>query len=137
MTDLFETTTCPTCSGSGSVLAHSFIARTARRRDPETSQEAGKRHEGDVRVLRRGTVKAAVLETFLHRHRTAQEAAMIAVGGDAPVSTIEGARRRVSDLAKAGYLRPVDLANNVGGSAAIVYHLTLEGLQALKKIGAA
>lgn len=137
MNDLFATTSCPTCSGTGTVLAHSLMARTSRRSDPETSHEAGKRHEGDVRMLRAGTVKAEVLRTFLNRHRTAQEAAMIAVGKEAPVSTIEGARRRVSDLAKAGYVRPVDIASNVGGSSAVVYHLTLEGLAALKNIGAA
>lgn len=133
MSGLFETVKCPTCSGTGQVFAHAFAAR---RSDPSTSQQAGKRHEGDVRVLRAGTVKAAVLATFAHRHRTAQEAAMTAVGQDAPVSAIEGARRRVSDLARAGYLRPVDIGHNEGGSAATMYHLTLDGLHALREIGA-
>jgi hypothetical protein len=137
MTDLFDTTTCPTCSGSGTVLAHSFIAHASRRSDPETSQQAGKRHQGDVRVLRPGTVKCAVLRTFLDRHRTAQEAAMIAVGNDAPVSSIEGARRRVSDLIQAGYLEIIDLGHNEGGSQAQVYRLTYAGLLALNRIDAA
>jgi hypothetical protein len=134
VTDLFDVTTCPTCSGSGTVLAHSFIAHTSRRSDPETSQQAGKRHESDVRVLRPGTVKYAVLRTFVDRHRTAQEAAMSAVGSKAPVSSIEGARRRVSDLIRAGYLEVIDLGHNEGGSTAQVYRMTYAGMLALNRL---
>jgi hypothetical protein len=136
MSDLFATVTCPTCSGSGTVLAHSFIAHASRRSDPETSQQAGKRHQDDVRVLRPGTVKCAVLRAFVDRHRTAQEAAIIAVGSDAPVSSIEGARRRVSDLIRARYLEVIDLGHNEGGSTAQVYRMTCLGMLALNRADA-
>ena len=134
MIDLFDVTTCPTCSGSGTVLAHSFIAHTSRRSDPETSQQAGKRHEGDVRVLRPGTVKYAVLRTFVDGERTALEAALVAVGRTAPVSVVEGARRRVSDLMRAGYVTTTGTAANPGGSKATTYRITTAGLHALNRL---
>jgi hypothetical protein len=136
VSDLFESDTCPTCSGSGQVLAHSFAARTARRSDGQTSRAAGERHEGDVRLLKTGTVKCAVLRTFVDRHRTAQDAAMSAVGSKAPVSSIEGARRRVSDLIRAGYLEVIDLGHNDGGSTAQVYRMTYAGMLALQRADA-
>lgn len=136
MSNLFEMSACPTCSGSGQVLAHSFAARTARQSDPATSRAAGERHQGDVRVLRLGTVKCTVLRTFVDRHRTAQEAAMTAIGANAPVSSIEGARRRVSDLIRAGYLEVIDLGHNEGGTTAQVYRMTYSGMLALQQADA-
>lgn len=134
MTDLFDITTCPTCSGSGQVLAHSFAARTARQSDPATSRVAGERHQGDVRVLRLGTVKCAVLRTFVDGQRTALEAALIAVGRTAPVSVVEGARRRVSDLMRAGYVTTTGTAANPGGTKATTYRITVAGLHALNRL---
>lgn len=61
---------------------------------------------------------------------------MSAVGSKAPVSSIEGARRRVSDLIRAGYLEVIDLGHNEGGSTAQVYRMTYSGMLALQRADA-
>jgi hypothetical protein len=52
------------------------------------------------------------------------------------VSSIEGARRRVSDLIRAGYLEVIDLGHNEGGSTAQVYRMTYAGMLALNRADA-
>jgi len=120
--------TCPTCNGTGQiVVAH------ARSTDPGTSQQAGKRHEGDVRIVRIGTKKADVLESFLSVARTAQEAALWVHRNDDSIANIEGTRRRVSDLVKAGYLRDSGMrrSNPGAGTPSIVWEITGAGVRVM------
>lgn len=91
--------TCPTCSGSGTVSAAS-----SRSSDPDTSKAAGRRHETDPSRFSARSNKARLLRALVERPMTAQEAAVVVVGGKAGTSAIEGCRRRVSDLKRAGFV---------------------------------
>lgn len=132
MTDLFDTMTCPHCAGTGKVFAH---APTARASDPDTSQAAGRRQESDVRVLRPGTKRWNVLRSLsMNGPQTAQEVALSLHDRTSGLGNIEGTRRRMSDLVKAGYA--VDSGkrreNPGSGTHAIVYEVTLAGVFALE-----
>lgn len=91
--------TCPTCDGSGTV-----ITASSRLSDPDTSKAAGRRHETDPSRFSAGSSKARLLRALVERPMTAQEAALVVVGGKAGTSSIEGCRRRVSDLKRAGFV---------------------------------
>lgn len=119
---------CPTCSGTGRVATSH-----ARTTDPETSQQAASRQEADPRILRIGTKKADVLESFLSSPRTALLAAMWVHRNDDTIANIEGTRKRVSDLVRAGYLEDSgERDENPGaGTPSIVWKITKAGLRAL------
>lgn len=133
MRDLFETMTCPHCCGTGQVLAH---APTSRASDPDTSKAAGRRHQTDVRILKKGTKRYAVLEAMVgNPMMTAQEVALLLHGESDSLGDIEGTRRRVSDLARAGYVADSGRRreNPGSGTKAIVWQVTLMGAFAFEK----
>jgi hypothetical protein len=119
---------CPTCFGTGwATTAY------ARSNDPETSQQAAKRQESDPGLVRIGTKKADALEAFLSHPRTAQEAALWVHRNDDTIANIEGTRRRVSDLVRAGYLLDSGLRreNPGAGTPSIVWQITGKGIRVL------
>ena len=133
--DFERTECCPTCSGTGRVSPDLFIAMTARASDPDTSQ-AARQDSADVR---RYTIKSRqyrLLSALSKRPDTAQGAAMRVLGAMASVSSLEGCRRRVSDLARAGHV--VDTgqraANHGSGSDAAIYRVTDEGREVLQRL---
>lgn len=93
--------TCPTCHGCGTVPTASNPARPT---DPDTSHAGASRHATtDVRRFSARSRQAALLRWFCSHSGTAQQAAL-SLWPDAGLSTLEGARRRVSDLVRAGFL---------------------------------
>jgi hypothetical protein len=110
----------------------------ARPTDPETSHAASKR-EPDLRRFGEFSHKARLLRVLSREPvtpLTAQEMALAVVGHAAPLSKIEGCRRRVSDLVKVEFI--VDSgkrAENAGaGTDSILWHITDEGRQAIERL---
>jgi hypothetical protein len=121
---------CPTCSGTG--WTRTPLARST---DPDTSQQAARRQDAEVRRIVIGTKRANVLESFLSHPRTAQEAAVWVHRHDATIANIEGTRRRVSDLVRAGYLLDsgVRRENPGAGTPSIVWQITGKGVRVLNE----
>lgn len=134
MTSLF--TPCPCCNGSGLLADVAVPSAPARTSDPDTSHAASKT-EPDLRRFKAGTHKANLLDVF---HRcgllTAQEAAIRVVGPAAPLSRLEGCRRRVSDLARVRYIIDSgERAENAGsGTDAILWKVSPLGVNALGEL---
>ncbi len=133
--DLTATECCPTCNGSGRVSPSRFAAVTARASDPDTSQKA--RHDShDVRRYTTNSLKYRLLTVLAKRPDTAQNAAIRVIGGTPSISALEGCRRRVSDLARAGHVvdSGVRMSNLGSGADAAVYQVTDEGLRVLQRL---
>ena len=124
---------CPTCQGHGIISA---TAATSRTTDPTTSTEAGRHHEEDVRRFSRKSRQAKMLDCLHGRAMTAQEAAVCVIGADAPISALEGCRRRVSDLLRAGFIEDSGARRQNPGSPdeSIVWCVTDAGHTALTLI---
>jgi hypothetical protein len=106
-------------------------SRHSRRNDPDTSQQAGKRHDTDVGRFRGGTHKARLLEVLLGGDKfTAQEAALRVVHSH--LSAIEGCRRRVHELAEVGFIVDTQERKVNPGAAtpAILWQITERGKMA-------
>lgn len=104
--------------------------------DPDTSHASGERHRStDVGRFSANNRKAQLLGQFARRHEglTAYQAALIVMGEQCGVGRFEGCRRRVSDLAMAGYISDSgDRRPNDGGlDPAIVWKITPAGHLAL------
>ncbi len=129
--------TCPCCKGTGRVMSGEPIpSAPARPTDPETSHAASKR-EPDLRRFGEFSHKARLLRAFdYYGVSTAQEAALLVVGVKAPLSKIEGCRRRVSDLVKVEFIADSGKrAENAGaGTDSILWHITDEGRQAIERL---
>jgi hypothetical protein len=124
---------CPHCSGRGVIPVDEATARTA---DPRTSKEAGDRHSSDPRSFRRGSRQARVLEALSLQPYTAQEVAVAVVGAEAPLSALEGTRRRVSSLKRIGLIREtgVERCNPGSGTFCSVYEVTDLGRDVLRRL---
>jgi hypothetical protein len=112
-----------------------ITSSNTRTNDPETSQEAGRKHKSrDLRVFRRGTQKDRLLRQLLKGSSTAQGAAE-AVSIEY-TSTIESCRRRVGELAQVGYVRDTGerWCNPGSTSPATVYEITDLGRAVLVRI---
>lgn len=117
----------------------------ARIDDRQTSQDAAARHRTrDVSRFRQGSVIANVLESFVSFRvggtdyftpLTALTVARIASGCDTTLST-ETARKRVSELVKAGYLRDTGSTSKSEGSPdeSTLWTITHAGMQALDNL---
>lgn len=123
--------TCQTCGGSGTVSA-----AASRTSDPDTSKAAGRRHEEDPGRFSAKSRKAGLLRVLVGQPMTAQEAAVAVVGEDAGTSAIEGCRRRVSDLKRAGYVIDSGERRRNDGSPdeSIVWRASLVGVFALEAL---
>jgi len=121
---------CPHCSGHGVIPVAEATSRTS---DPSTSREAGDRQTGDPRRFRATSRQARVLESLFLEPQTAQEVAISVVGLNAPISALEGTRRRVSSLKRIGLIEESGLERTNPGSPtpSAVYELTTAGLTAL------
>lgn len=109
--------------------------------DPDTSIESGDRNKtGDVGRFSARSRQAILLREFRDTHAglTAYQAALVVMGDAAPVTRLEGCRRRVSDLRAAGYIEDSgERRQNVGSpDAAIVWKITLSGSLALDALDA-
>lgn len=122
---------CPHCSGRGTIPVSEA---TARNTDPRSSREAGDRHSGDSRRFKRGSRQAYVLEALAQTPYTAQEVAIAVVGAQAPLSALEGTRRRVSSLKRIGLISETGQERVNPGSAtpASVYAITSRGRDVLR-----
>lgn len=130
------TTTCPCCHGRGIVTLDGPIpSAPARDSDPATSHAAAET-EPDVRRFSARSRQAALLECIAALPRTAQRAATLVVGETAPVSRIEGCRRRMSDLVRAGLIADSGERQVNPGSdeASIVWRITDAGTEALARL---
>jgi hypothetical protein len=134
MNSLF--TPCPCCNGSGLLADAPVPSAPARLTDPDTSHAASKT-EPDLRRFKTNTHKANLLTAFDRAGLlTAQEAAINVVGSPAPISRLEGCRRRVSDLARVNYITDSgQRAENAGsGTDSILWTITLLGQNALSNL---
>jgi hypothetical protein len=124
---------CPHCSGKGIISVNEATARTA---DPRSSKEAGDRHSSDPRRFKRGSRQALVLEAFAREPYTAQEVAIAVVGIGAPISALEGTRRRVSSLKRIGLIAETGQERVNPGSAtpSSVYGVTDLGREVLDRL---
>lgn len=126
---------CWCCKGSGWISSADPIpSAPARPSDPETSHQASEA-EPDLRRFSARSRQARLLQHLASSPDTAQAAA-IAILGDQAISSIEGCRRRVSDLRAAGYL--IDTTerrvNPGSGDLSIVWRASDEGLEALQRL---
>lgn len=134
MNSLF--TPCPCCNGSGLVADVPVPSAPARPTDPDTSHAASKT-EPDLRRFKASSRKALLLWQYMwHESLTAQEAAFAVVGTDAPLSRIEGCRRRVSDLARVHFIADSgQRTENAGsGTDSILWQITPLGRAALRNL---
>ena len=124
--------TCPHCRGAGTIRASEANHRST---DPGTSKRAGQAHQEGSRFGRE-SLQARVLATIAGRDLTAQECALEIHGDDAPVSAVEGTRRRVSSLRRLNLIRPSGSERTNPGSAtpSIVWTVSESGLEVLRKI---
>jgi hypothetical protein len=131
--------TCPCCRGTGRVMSGEQIpSAPARPTDPETSHAASKR-EPDLRRFGEFSHKARLLRVLSREPvtpLTAQEMALAVVGHAAPLSKIEGCRRRVSDLVKVEFIADSGKrAENAGaGTDSILWQITDEGRLAIERL---
>jgi hypothetical protein len=125
---------CPHCSGRGVIPVDEATARTT---DPRSSKEAGDRHSSDPRRFRQGSRQARVLEALAREPYTAQEVAIAVVGPEAPISALEGTRRRVSSLKRIGLIAETgqERVNKGSATPASVYGVTDLGREALRRLG--
>jgi len=108
----------------------------ARPTDPETSHQASKTMH-DVAKFSLRSRQAKLLDAFyMSGPMTDQQAALKVVGDFTPVSSLEGCRRRMSDLRAAGLLMDTgERAHNEGSNdESIVWQLTLAGHRALDNL---
>lgn len=128
-----EVMLCPHCGGHGVIPV---MEATSRSTDPQTSREAGDRQMGDPRRFRSSSRQALVLESLFHTAQTAQEVAISVVGLSAPISALEGTRRRVSSLKRIGLIEETGEERTNPGSPtpSAVYGLTSTGLVALNNL---
>ena len=91
---------------------------------------------GDPRRFRSSSRQALVLESLFHTAQTAQEVAISVVGLSAPISALEGTRRRVSSLKRIGLVEETGEERTNPGSPtpSAVYGLTSTGLVALNNL---
>ena len=124
---------CPHCSGRGKIPVNEATARST---DPRSSKEAGDRHSADPRRFKRGSRQAHVLEAFSRESYTAQEVAIAVVGLRAPISALEGTRRRVSSLKRIGLISETGQERVNPGSAtpSSVYGVTDLGREVLRRL---
>jgi hypothetical protein len=124
---------CPHCSGRGIIPVDEATARNA---DPRSSKQAGDRHSSDPRRFRQDSRQARVLEALAWQPFTAQEVAIAVVGLQAPISALEGTRRRVSSLKRIGLIAETGQERVNPGSAtpAAVYGVTDLGRAVLLRL---
>jgi hypothetical protein len=116
---------CPHCRGTGQI---SSSEPTARRSDPSTSQQAGAQQNQSTRFSA-DSRQGKVLDMIKKRNLTAQECAITIQGEQAPVSAIEGTRRRISSLYRLGLIAPSGEERNNPGSdtPSTVWTITSKG----------
>lgn len=126
---------CPHCDGHGVISA---LAATSRNTDPDTARRAGERNRGNVARFRSDSRKAAVLRALAQSPMTAQQVAIHVLGSEARLSALEGCRRRVSDLKRAGFVVDSgDRARNDGSpDESEVLRVTATGQQAIRNLDA-
>lgn len=128
---------CPCCKGTGRVMSGEPIpSAPARPGDPDTSHAASKK-EPDLRRFSEFSHKARLLRVLARETPlTAQEMALAVVGSDAPLSKIEGCRRRVSDLVRVEFITDSGKrAENAGaGTDSILWQITNEGRFAIERL---
>jgi hypothetical protein len=124
---------CPHCHGHGVIPVEEA---TSRSNDPATSQEAGDRQAGDPRRFRKGSRQSSVLAHLSLEPLTAQEVAIRVVGLNAPISALEGTRRRVSSLKRIGFIEDSGQERTNPGSPtpSAVYRITPTGQEALDRL---
>jgi len=90
----------------------------------------------DVRRFSSRSRQAKLLNLFLGKSWTAQRCALAVVGINAPISALEGCRRRISDLVAAGYITDSGQREKNSGSndESILWTITLAGMQAIKHL---
>lgn len=94
-----ENAICPFChQGRVPITAEA----TFRLVDPETARNAGLKHTASSSKFRSTSQQADILRVIATRPCTAQEAALEVLGADAPISSVEAPRRRVSTLRHLG-----------------------------------
>ena len=133
MTERREMMLCPHCSGHGMIPVAEATARTS---DPQTSHDAGDRQSGDPRKFRKTSRQALVLESLYRSAQTAQEVAISVVGQTAPISALEGTRRRVSSVKRIGLIEQTgeERLNPGSPTPSAVYGLTPAGFIALANL---
>ena len=109
---------------------------TARFGDQDTSTRAGRKHDSrDIGRFSRKSRQAKLLSIIGEKSATAQEAARRLHGDHhVSISQIEGTRRRVSDLRRAGLIRDSGgrRANPGSQDEAVVWRITDRGYTALR-----
>lgn len=125
---------CPTCGGCGTVTT---TLPTHRADDSDTARAAGAR-QGDSARFGARSRQALALDALRWQPDTALGVARRVLGDDAPVTRIEGMRRRVSTLARLGLVVDSgDRQQNDGSSTpAIVWRLTWAGERAWENLRA-
>jgi len=116
---------CPTCG---------HVARTSRATDLDTARAAGRHYDTDARRFSTTSRQARLLRAIKRKPLTALGAAVAVLGKDAPPTSLEAARRRVSDLRHAGFVTDSGLrARNFNSpDEAIRWKITEEGEVALR-----
>lgn len=125
--------------------ATAIPAHPARHDDPDTSQASADRYTtADIARFKKTSVKAELLKVFLQGDFTAWRAAghlvtkVKGIPRDAPAwhARVETARKRISELHRAGYITPNGEHDHNPGSPddSMVYTITSNGLDALRKL---
>ena len=130
---LIEEVLCPHChQGKVRVTAEA----TFRLVDPETARTAGLRHTPTSSKFRATSQQADILRAIAAHPMTAQEAAFEVIGGDAPVSSVEAPRRRVSSLRRLGLVADSGQrrCNRGSTSPSTIWFVTQLGREALIKL---
>lgn len=124
---------CPHCHGHGTISA---LEPNVRATDPATSRDAGARNLVDASRFHRDSQQAAVLMALAEEPGTAQEVALRVLRPGAPLSAIEGPRRRVSSLRRLGLISDTgERRTNPGStSPSIVWAPTVAGLETIDRL---
>lgn len=123
---------CPHCRGTGQI---STSEATSRRSDPSTSKRAGSSHQDSSRFSA-SSRQGQVLTILEHTMLTAQECARAIHGSTAPISAIEGTRRRISSLYRLGLIAPSgeERTNPGSDTPSTVWMLSDTGHQTLTRL---
>lgn len=121
---------CPHCEGRGRIPVSEA---TARSEDGPTARLAGGRQTGDSRRFRATSRQAAILRSLAEEPQTAQEVAIAVLGLHAPISALEGARRRVSSLKRIGLIHETgeERVNPGSPTPSLVWAVTDRGRRAI------
>lgn len=128
-----EEVVCPHChQGRVPVTAET----TFRLLDPETSRTAGLKHTATSSKFRSTSQQAQILRLLANHPMTAQEAALEILPIDAPISSVEAPRRRVSSLRHLGLVADSGQTRCNPGSTSpsTIWFVTAKGRETLRRL---